>query len=59
MEQVSISSWDGQMSRDHHSTSYLLDRLDFPPPTRCTGVEVPNAFIEVLRKGKKIVRALN
>jgi hypothetical protein len=40
MEQVSIGSRDGQTPRDHHSTSNLLNRLDFPAPTRSTVMEV-------------------
>jgi hypothetical protein len=40
VEQVSISGRDGQSPRDHHSTTNLLNRLDFPAPTRGTVVEM-------------------
>ena len=40
MEQVGISSGYGQTPRDHHSTTDLLDRLNFPAPTRGTVVKV-------------------
>ena len=40
MEQVSISSRDGQTTSDHNSAANLLNRLDFPAPTRSTEVKV-------------------
>jgi hypothetical protein len=40
VKQVSISGGDGQTPRDHDSTTNLLNRLDFPTPTRSTVVKV-------------------
>ena len=40
MEQVAISSGNGQTPCDHNSTTDLLDRLNFPAPTRSTVVKV-------------------
>ena len=40
MEQVAISSGNGQTPSDHNSTTDLLDRLNFPAPTRSTVVKV-------------------
>jgi len=38
MEQVSISSGDGETPSDHDSTTNLLNRLDCPPLSRGTVV---------------------
>lgn len=48
MEQVSISSGDGQSPSDHNGTANLLNRLNFPAPPRgavvkMTGNGVPRA----------------
>jgi hypothetical protein len=40
VEQVTISSGDGQTPSDHHGTTYLLDRLNLPAPTRGTVVKM-------------------
>ncbi|AII47369.1 hypothetical protein KR49_13320 [Synechococcus sp. KORDI-49] len=40
MEEVAISSGDGQTPSDHNSTTNLLNRLNFPAPTRGTVVKM-------------------
>ena len=40
MEEVPIGSGNGQTPSDHNRTTYLLNRLDFPAPSRGTVVEV-------------------
>ena len=40
MEQVSISSGDGQSPSDHYGLPDLLNRLNLPVPTRGTVVKV-------------------
>jgi hypothetical protein len=40
VEQVSIGSGNGQTPRDDNSTTNLLNRLNFPAPTRGTMVKV-------------------
>jgi len=40
VEQVAISGRDGQSPSDHHGTANLLNRLNFPEPTRGTVVQV-------------------
>jgi hypothetical protein len=40
MEQVSISSGDGETPSDHNGTTNLLNRLHLPTPTRGTMVKV-------------------
>jgi len=40
MEQVSISSRDGQASSDHYRFTDLLNRLNLPAPTRGTVMQV-------------------
>jgi hypothetical protein len=40
VEQVSISSGDGQTTCDHNGTANLLNRLNFPAPTRSTVMKV-------------------
>jgi len=40
VEEVSISGGDGQTTSDNDSTANLLNRLDFPAPTRRTVVKV-------------------
>ena len=40
MEQVSIGSGDGQTPSDHHGTTNLLNRLNFPAPTRGTVMQM-------------------
>jgi hypothetical protein len=40
MEQITISSGDGQTPSDHHSASNLLNALNLPTPSRSTVVKV-------------------
>ena len=40
MEQVTISGGDGQTPSDYNGTTNLLNRLNFPTPTRSTVVKV-------------------
>jgi len=40
VEQVTICSGNGQSPSDHNSTTNLLNRLNFPTPTRGTVVKV-------------------
>jgi len=40
VEQVTIGGGDGQTPRDHDGTPNLLNRLNFPTPTRSTVVKV-------------------
>jgi hypothetical protein len=40
MEQVTISSGNGQAPSDNNSTTHLLNRLNLPTPTRGTMVKV-------------------
>jgi hypothetical protein len=40
MQQVSIGSGDRQTPCDYNRTAHLLNRLDFPAPTRGTVVKV-------------------
>jgi len=40
MEQIAISSGNGQAPSDHDGTANLLNRLNLPAPTRSTVVKV-------------------
>ena len=40
MQKVLISSGNGQATSDHNGTTDLLNRLNFPTPTRCSSVQV-------------------
>ena len=40
MEEITISGGDGQSPRDYNGTTNLLNRLNFPAPTRSTVVKV-------------------
>ena len=53
MEEVSISGGDGQTTSDNDSTANLLNRLDFPAPTRRTVVKVAgNGVPGAVRQGR-------
>jgi hypothetical protein len=40
VQKIAISSGDGQTPSDHNGTTNLLNRLNFPAPTRGTMVKV-------------------
>jgi len=40
VEQITISSGDGQTPSDHNSTTKVLSRLNLSAPTMCTVLEV-------------------
>jgi len=51
VEQVSIGSGDGETPSDHNGTTNLLNRLNFPAPTRGTVVKMAGTQAGVSRSG--------
>ncbi|MCP9926122.1 hypothetical protein KBY79_12990 [Synechococcus lacustris C3-12m-Tous] len=52
MEQITISSGDGQPASNHNSTTDLLNRLNLPTPTRRPVMQVPrNGVPRAVGKG--------